>query len=421
LDRFGEKTGMPAMASRLRGHHHNKKMGTRQMKSKMLGRRRASLLAFGASSLIAMPAMAGGFSRGEANTDILFNENRYSAESYLVYVTPDRTYSKLMGQSVDEDGYSDSFVIPNVALSMRFNDNVSCALTYTKPFGASGTYSAAAQNAELVTAAANGDPLPNPTTKMKVSSDEYGATCDVRMEAGPGRMHFIGGLFVESFVYEEDTWVGDVRLKDNSELGYRLGFAYDIPEYALRVQLMYRSQVKHDGEGEFTATDYGMSLGIPSGLPAEGAGTLPQSVKLYAQSGVAPGWLVYGSVAWTDWSVLPDFSYTVTGLSTAHKIFNYSDSYTVQLGVGHEFNDKMSGTVNVTWDQGVGTGADISTDTWSLGLGAEYKAKVGTFGAGVSVSYLTSGTQRVSQGATYDADAKADWAAAVGISYKISF
>ncbi|WHA42603.1 OmpP1/FadL family transporter [Agrobacterium larrymoorei] len=391
------------------------------MKIRVIRRRCALLLIAGLSSASSIPAMAGGFSRGEANTDILFDDARFSTESSLVYVSPDRSYSKLMGQSVDEGAYSDSFLIPNVAFGMRFNDNLSCAFTYTKPFGGAGTYSEAAQNAELVTAAANGDPLPNPTSRMKVSSDEYGGTCDIRVAAGPGRMHFIGGLFVESFSYREDTLIGGVRLKDDGELGYRAGIAYDIPEYALRVQLLYRSEVRHEGDGTFTASDFGTSLGIPDTLPAFGKGTLPQSIKLYAQTGVAPGWLVYGSATWTDWSVLPEFSYTVTNLGTARKVFNYKDGYTLQLGVGHDFTDKLSGTTNITWDQGVGTGADITTDTWSIGVGVQYKAQVGTFGLGAALSYLTAGKQRVTEGATYDADAKADWAAVAGVSYKLSF
>lgn len=391
------------------------------MKIRVIRRRCALLLIAGLSSASSVPAMAGGFSRGEANTDILFDDARFSTESSLVYVSPDRSYSKLMGQPVDEGAYSDSFLIPNVAFGMRFNDNLSCAFTYTKPFGGAGTYSEAAQNAELVTAAANGDPLPNPTSRMKVSSDEYGGTCDIRVAAGPGRMHFIGGLFVESFSYREDTLIGGVRLKDDGELGYRAGIAYDIPEYALRVQLLYRSEVRHEGDGTFTASDFGTSLGIPDTLPAFGKGTLPQSIKLYAQTGVAPGWLVYGSATWTDWSVLPEFSYTVTNLGTARKVFNYKDGYTLQLGVGHDFTDKLSGTTNITWDQGVGTGADITTDTWSIGVGVQYKAQVGTFGLGAALSYLTAGKQRVTEGATYDADAKADWAAVAGVSYKLSF
>ncbi|TWD48864.1 long-chain fatty acid transport protein [Agrobacterium vitis] len=391
------------------------------MKFRMARRKGAFLLLAGMTTAYSIPAMAGGFSRGEANTDILFDDARFSTESSLVYVSPNRSYSKLLGQSVHDGDYSQSFTIPNIAFAARLTDNLSCAFTYTKPFGGAGTYSQAAQNAEGVTAAANGSPLPNPTSHMELSSDEYGGTCDVHVAAGPGRLHFIGGMFIESFSYREDTLIGSVRLRDNGEFGYRAGLAYDIPEYAFRVQLLYRSEVKHEGNGTFTASDVGTSLGIPNTLPAFGKGTLPQSIKLAAQTGVAPGWLVYGSAAWTEWSVLPNFNYTVTDLGTARKVFNYKNGYTLQLGVGHDFTDKISGSTDITWDQGVGTGADITTDTWTLGAGLQYKANVGTFGLGAAISYLTAGKQRVSQGATFDADAKGDWAVAAAVSYKLKF
>jgi hypothetical protein len=53
--------------------------------------------------------------------------------------------------------------------------------------------------------------------------------------------------------------------------------------------------------------------------------------------------------------------------------------------VGHEFNENLSGTVNLTWDQGVGTGADITSDCWTVGLGGEFKTDLGTFGLGGAV------------------------------------
>ncbi|MCL6654076.1 long-chain fatty acid transporter [Agrobacterium rubi] len=379
------------------------------------------ILSIGLVTVSPLAASAGGFSRGEANTDILFGDARFSTESSVIYVSPNRSYSSIMGQSVDESAYSNSFAIPSVSLGMRLGDNLSCALTYTQPFGASGTYSEAAQNAEFLTALAAGSTFPNPTSKMKFYADEYGATCGIRLDAGPGRLHFIGGMFLETFDYKEDTLIGSVHLKDDGQLGYRAGIAYDIPEYAMRVQLLYRSQVEHEADGTYTPSAFGIANGIPTDLPAKGAGTLPQSLKLSAQTGVAPGWLVYGSAAWTDWSVLPGFSYDVTGLGTSSKVFNYKDGYTLQMGVGHEFTDKVSGTVNLTWDRGVGTGADITTDTWTLGLGTQYKGNFGTVGVGAALSYLTAGSQNASSGATYDATANADWAFAVGVTYALQF
>lgn len=391
------------------------------MKTRSVWRFFVCMLAAGVINPVSTPAMASGFSLGEANTDILFNESRFSFESSLAYVSPDRGYASLMGQSVTKHAYSNTFLMPNLAAAARLNDNISCAFTYAQPFGATSSYNADTESAEMRTAAAKGSPLPNYTVKMGFMTDEYGATCDVRQKVGMGRVHMLGGIFLETFDYKETDLVGTLHLHDDGKLGYRFGLAYDIPEYAMRFQVMYRSQVKHNANGIFMATPFGAAIGLPSDLYAHGIGILPQSVKVSAQTGVAPGWLIYGSVNWTNWKVLPNFNYTIDGLGTAGKTFNYKDGYTVQAGVGHEFTDKIAGTVNLTWDKGVGTGADISTDVWTLGLGGEYKTKIGTFGLGTAISYLTPGTQLVNNGASFDGHAKGDWALTVGTSYKIAF
>lgn len=375
----------------------------------------------GVLSLAPYSALAGGFTRGEADTDILFIDGNYGLRTGAAYVSPSRTYSTLNGAPASDEAYSDAYWMPSIGIKATLGPGVACALTYTQPFGASATYGTDAQNAEATTAISQGLVVVNPTTAMQFSTDEYGATCDVRFDAGRGGFHLIGGAFLERFEYEEDTWFGSVRLKDDGAFGYRIGAAYDIPEYAMRFQVMYRSEVQHDAEGTFTPSALAVAAGVTSSLPTIGSGVLPQSVKLSAQSGVAPGWLVYGSVAWTDWSVLTNFKYDVSDLASSNKIFNYKDGYTIQVGVGHEFNESLSGTVNLTWDEGVGTGADITTDTWTVGVGGEYKTKLGTFGLGASVSYLTAGSQTEAAGATYNATADADWAAAVGVSYLVEF
>ena len=155
-------------------------------------------------------------------------------------------------------------------------------------------------------------------------------------------------------------------------------------------------------------------------LDAYGSGTLPQSLKLSLQTGVAPGWLVYGSVKWTDWSVMQSLDYNVGGADQSD-IYNWQDGWTIQAGVGHAFNEKISGTVNLTWDKGVDTGADIYTDTWTIGTGVSVKAGPGELRFGGAVSYLTEGSQTVANEAKYDATADADWAYAVSANYKIVF
>jgi long-chain fatty acid transport protein len=370
----------------------------------------AAALAFAA---LCSTAHAGGFSRGEADTDILFEDGKVVLRAGTTFVSPDRKYGTISGVDATDGAFSDTYWIPSFAAKVGISDSFACAVTYTQPFGASSTFGAQAQAAE---AAATG----NYTIHKEFITNELGGTCDAKFDAGPGKIHILGGVFAEDFSYTEETFFGTLKLKDDSAFGYRFGVAYDIPEYAMRAQLMYRSKVEHNVDGSFTPDALAAVVGATP-LDAFGTGTLPQSVKLSLQSGVAPGWLVYGSVQWTDWSVLDTLDYEIDVLGPQSDVYNWKDSWSIQGGVAHEFTDKIAGTINLTWDQGVSTGADIMSDTWTLGAGASLNAGPGQFLLGVGVSYMTSGSQSTADGADYDATANGDWAYAITSSYKVSF
>lgn len=189
---------------------------------------------------------------------------------------------------------------------------------------------------------------------------------------------------------------------------------------------MYRSQVDHEASGFFTlqnATVGGLLGGVPVGtqFSSTGTGSLPQSLELSLQSGIAPEWLAFGSVKWTDWSVLQTLNYNITGLGDLTKNFFWRDGWTISGGIGHQFTETVSGAVSLTWDRGVGTGADIMTDTWTIGAGTQIKAGPGVVRLGAAATYLTEGSQSTADGADFDATVGGDWAYAVSASYKISF
>ncbi len=379
----------------------------------------------------ASSAFAGGFSRGDANTDILFEPGTANIDAGFIYVSPQRSYDTISGAKGTDGRFSDDYWIPSAAVAARPTDMFGCALTYTQSFGGGATYGTQAQTAEatnyITAAVASGTPLAvarataNPTISKGFYSNEYGATCDVKMDAGKGKFHVLGGIFLEDFSYTAKTPGGTLSFKDDGSVGYRVGAAYEIPEYALRASLMYRSQVKHNATGSFDYSAVAMAAnGGIARSAASGYGTLPQSVKLYLQSGIAPDWLVYGSVEWTNWSVLQTLNYTV-GTTAKQDKYYWKDGWTIQGGVGHKFNDTISGTLNITWDQGVGTGADIQTDTWTFGAGALINAGPGVLKVGGGISYLTAGTQSVAKGANYNATSPGSWAYAVGAAYNIKF
>ena len=388
-------------------------------------------------------AQAGGFSRGEADTDILYEDGTIAGRGGWVYVMPDRSFATIGGTASDDDAYSENYGIPSFSGKFRVSDNFSCAITYTQPFGAKSSYGDDAQAADRssdIAAFAAADPSDpgytglqltaalggNAVLSSEFDTDELGGTCAVNFDAGPGQFYIIGGAFTQSFDYTESKDFGTLNLQDDSAFGYRLGAAYEIKEYALRAEIMYRSQVDHEASGQFTLESAGLGGflgGLPVGtqLSSTGSGSLPQSLELNLQSGIAPGWLAFASVKWTDWSVLQTLNYNITGIGDQQKNFFWRDGWTVTGGVGHQFNEKISGALSLTWDRGVGTGADIFSDTWTLGAGAQIKHGPGVLRIGAAASYLTSGEQSTADGADFNATADGDWAYALSANYRISF
>lgn len=374
---------------------------------------------------------AGGFTRGDADTEILYEDGSVAARGGVIYVIPKRSYETINGATATDDDFSKNYAIPSFSAKARISENLSCAFTYTQPFGAKSQYGSQAQAADAAADIAGGAPAGNAVINSKFYTNEYGGTCAVNFGVGPGQLYFLGGGFVESFKYEETKTLGTLELEDSAAGGYRIGAAYEITEYALRAELMYRSQVDHDASGTFRRNPTGLLAPfLPAEVSATGSGSLPQSLELNLQSGVAPGWLVFGSVKWTDWSVLQALNYSIPAIGTNtggllpsnyQKNFFWQDGWTITGGVGHSFNENVSGAVTLTWDKGVGTGADIFTDTWTLGLGTQIKGGPGVLRLGAGLSYLTAGSQSVSKGADFNATAGGDWAYALSASYKIAF
>jgi len=369
-------------------------------------------------------AQAGGFSRGEADTDILYEDGTIAGRGGVVYVMPDRAFATVRGANGTDDAYSENYAIPSFAAKFRATDNFSCAFTYTQPFGAKSEYGQQARLADLTSDALAGRTT-NAVNSSEFETNELGGTCAVNFDLGPGDVFILGGVFSQSFDYSESKTLGTLDLEDTSAFGYRLGAAYEIKEYALRGEIMYRSQVDHEASGFFTIENatFAGSLGVPVGtrFSSTGTGSLPQSLEVSLQSGIAPDWLAFGSIKWTDWSVLQTLNYSITNLPDQQKNFFWRDGWTVTGGVGHQFNEKISGALSLTWDRGVGTGADIFSDTWTLGAGAQIKHGPGVLRIGAAASYLTSGEQSTADGADFNATADGDWAYALSANYRISF
>lgn len=388
-----------------------------------------------ASTVMIGAAHAGGFARGDADTDIIYEDGNFNMRSSVTFVSPKREFSKHSNPDLVGTNYADNYVVPSFAIKANISDNLRCAGTHVMNNGGSAVYAA-------------------PTDSGKIREDfntyESGVTCGVKFDLAKGSFWALGGGYAEQFDYTRVNVTPDLPVGGNliplsnavlslkgQEFGYRAGLAYEIKEIAFRAQLMYRSGTQYGADGNLTlpsaallgaqaqrlgaAAQDAFANGNPqlgqqllaqaqqtlaaaadaanrddrTPLPAIGTGKLPQSVEFNLQSGIAPGWLAFGSLKWTDWSATTQLIANAPdiGLTDTNDYF-WRDGWTVSGGVGHAFNDKVSGLVGLTWDRGVSTGYDHSFDTWTVSLGASYKDQLGgELRGGVGYTFIEGGCE----------------------------
>lgn len=361
-------------------------------------------------------AQAGGFSRGTADTDILYEDGNINFRAGVIVVVPTQKFKTGVGGTtsggVVGTDYLDTYAIPSGAVKFRVSDNLSCAGTYTDVYGAASSYAA---------------PFgPSGKRSEEFTVTEFGATCAVFFDVGKGRLSVLGGAFAEKFDYDlqaSPAALGGLPLNidlNSTAFGWRAGIGYDIPEIAFRAQLLYRSGTKHEADGGGSIL-HPLAGAIP--LVSSGSGELPQSVELKVQTGVAPGWLVFGSVKWMDWSVNETLNLgfsSALGAGNSLNQYYWRDGWTITGGVGHAFNERVSGLVSLQWDRGVSTGYDFRTDKWLLAAGVGIKDDLGgELRLGGGITYLTSAsaTKGIDAGASVDSG----WVGIASANYKIKW
>jgi long-chain fatty acid transport protein len=343
-------------------------------------------------------AHAGGLERGGYDIDLLFDPAPFVTDAEATYVMPDRKYKNALGPGGTNLGLgstadgAEGYWVPRIGMKVQVVQGIDCMVDYSQPWGAHtapGIWNGALSNVET-----------------NITSNNYAGTCSYKMDVGKGQLRFIGGVFSqdisgfkESLVNVSPNLIGRVDL-EASGWGWRAGVAYEIPEIALRASLVYNSKVKLDNiSGTLDLTS--IARGI---TPIFGATEyMPDSVELKLQSGIAPGWLAFGSLKWVNWSLLQSVpicpvgypaSSCVTGSSAAVTSLDlmYRDGWTASGGIGHKFNDQWSAAGQLSWDRGTSHGYGAQTDTWTLGGGVAYTPSPNIeFRVAGAVGVLTSG------------------------------
>ena len=269
-------------------------------------------------------------------------------------------------------------------------------------------------------------------TKVKVDTQNlsmifgYQPNKNLNFYAGPVYQTIKGSVSLRGQAYSLYNGY-DASIKETGGVGWMAGFAYQIPEIALKASVTYRSEIDHDVNIKESIP----TLGALSLLGANGAAaataiaaangdttiTTPQSVNLDLQSGIMANTIAFANLRWVNWK---DFSIQplkfgkvsqavgpMVGQPKGFNLVEYSDDQiSATVGVGRKLNDQWSGTVAVGWDSGAGNPVSTLGPTegyWNVGLGVQYSPTPATFIAG-GVKYFWLGDAKAQTGAQAGTD-----------------
>lgn len=217
----------------------------------------------------------------------------------------------------------------------------------------------------------------------------------------------------------------DADIKETGGVGWLAGFAYQIPEIALKASLTYRSEVDHDVNirenlptlPALSLLGQGAAADAIKNSSADTTITTPQSVNFDFQTGIMADTVAFANIRWVNWKDFSVQPYKFGQLSkvvgpivnrpNGFDLVSYADDqWTVTTGVGRKLNDKWAGNVSVGWDSGAGdpiTTLGPTEGYWNVGLGLQYSPTPQTFIAG-GVKYFWLGDAKAQTGAQAGSD-----------------
>lgn len=393
------------------------------------------------STLPLSAVQAAGLDRSGQSVSAFLQPGNY-AEAGISVLDPEVQGKDNAGNKVSDMG--EDYYFPTAAIKIQATDKISLGLLYDQPFGADSQY--APESNAFATVNTNTGVLEGTSVEVKTNSITaligYQPNENWNVYAGPVYQSVKAKVSLRGTAYRGPKVLGgyDIDLKESEAYGWLAGFAYSIPEIALKAAVTYRSEIKHELDTTETfgfGTDgalyipglTGTLLGkpvIPTYHKAEI--TTPQSVNIDLQSGIAKNTLAFANIRWVHWdqfAVKPAYLSQLTGALTGKQqnLVDYSDDqWSANVGLGHKFNVKWSGSAAVGYDSGAGNPVTTLGPTegyWSLGLGAQYSPTANYFiQAGVKHLWLGDATAQTGGNPVGEFEDNNAWAYGMKIGYR---
>ena len=361
----------------------------------------ASALALGATA-----ATAGGIERSSQSVGILFEKGNYVELNFGGFSPDVNGVSPLSAGNASGD-MTGGFGTYSLGYKRALNEKIDFALVLENAIGANVGYPVASRY-----------PLRGTTAQV----DNMSLTAMMRYKM-PQNFSVIGGLRALRTSGEVSLpAVNNYRMSSSTEtdLGYLVGVAWEKPEIAARVALTYNSKITHD----FTANE------SFSPVPTPFSTTVPESINLEFQTGIAQNTLVFGSVRWVHWK---QFDITPLVYSTTDpdgpgpagllgSLVDYkANTTTYTLGLGRKFSDQWSGAVVLGYEGASDerTGQLGPTDGFrSIALAGTYQATENVK-VTLGVRYVDIGDATTNQPVSGNFSGNSGWGAGVrvGVSF----
>ncbi|MFH7765721.1 outer membrane protein transport protein [Acinetobacter sp. BSP-28] len=299
---------------------------------------------------------------------------------------------------ISTPNFTHSFYLSNVALKLQVAPQWSFGLIYDQPFGTDIGYTlepVVTSPADLVNA-------------VHFKLDTHNLTALVGYQPSPF-WNFYTGLSYQTLETQLKIsgqsmgiladYVADTN--QDPAMGWLTGISYQIPEYALKTSLTYRSKIRH--KPQF----HEQTSSIPE-IPALNLSSTqhisiatPQSLNLEFQSGISPRNLVYTSLRWVNWKnfkmISPLMSSTESG--PVNLVDYQKNQLSTTLGFAHILNEQWTTAVDIGLDSGIGNPASTlspSDDYYSLGIGGVYHMHSNLFIA-AGIKYFKLNKAKVEQ------------------------
>lgn len=351
-------------------------------------------IALGSSFIIPIFSYAAAIEKSDQSILPFLESNNYVELSYA------ELYADVSGQVQNQQALQqigvhdfstgnlvDDYHFVNATAKLQIHPQISFGLIYDQPYGVDLSYDYRPQsNFGRQTIESTHLNFKSESLSMLVG---YQPTLNWNIYTGAVYQQFEGELDVFGPSYSVMSGY-QAKFKESSGHGWLAGLSYQIPEYALKTAITYRSKIKHQSAVTEDIFDQALSV-IPS---AKTDITTPQSVSLDFQTGLTPKNVLYSNLRWVNWKdfeIQPRQFGAVVDLAVQQypdliKPFNLidynTDQWSAKLGLAHQFADRWLGLTDVSWDSGAGNPASTlnpSDGFYALGLAGLYKFHKNSF------------------------------------------